>query len=132
LALESHRYSVHWRVNKPLRASFIRDRLYSINAYLSGSDGKGYDALQDDVGIDPRTFGKLHKAQKRKFLAEIYGYVSAAIVNDLRTFVTETSHVRYDVLFDELARLGEAAGAINWLLDYYGASPLSKDMESVE
>ncbi len=116
-----------------MRTAFIRERLYAINAYLSGSDGKGYDAFQDDIGIDPQTFGKLHKARKRKLLEQVFGYVKNAIRNDLDMLRDSIEHsVRYDVIFDDLAQLGEAAGALDWLFDYYGASPLMKDWEAVE
>ncbi len=112
------------------RQPFIRERLYTINTYLSGVDGKGYDALKDEIGIDPDTFGKLHNSRKRKILEEIFGWVKAAVVNDLEQLKDSiTTGERYDIIFEDLERLGLATGAMSWLLDHYGASPLMKDWE---
>ncbi len=97
----------------------VRDRLYAINAYLSGSDGKGYDAFKDDIGIDIPYFGHLHLSRKQNLLKEVYDSVIYLLKNDIIYFAKKFDGFRKDVFFDELFRLGDAVNSLNWLLDHY-------------
>lgn len=102
----------------------IKPLIQTLNAFFSGTAGKGYNWLYDEYGLDPKEFSKLPKAKKQELIKEFLEGFRNCLANDLVCY-TLADKEKFDFEMDEplfnwLVELGEVAATLLTLVYHYG------------